>query len=293
MSFVIAVPEALTMAASDLANIGSTINAANAAAALPTTGVVAAAADEVSAAVAALFGSYAQSYQAFGAQLSAFHAQFVQSLTNGARSYVVAEATSAAPLQDLLGVVNAPAQALLGRPLIGNGANGADGTGAPGGPGGLLLGNGGNGGSGAPGQPGGAGGDAGLIGNGGTGGKGGDGLVGSGAAGGVGGRGGWLLGNGGTGGAGGAAGATLVGGTGGVGGATGLIGSGGFGGAGGAAAGWAPPAAWAGAVALAACSAMVDSAGPVALAPRRRRRGGQLLRDRGRWRRWWGRCARW
>lgn len=64
MSFVIAVPEALTMAASDLANIGSTINAANAAAALPTTGVVAAAADEVSAAVAALFGSYAQSYQA-------------------------------------------------------------------------------------------------------------------------------------------------------------------------------------------------------------------------------------
>lgn len=92
MSFVIAVPEALTMAASDLANIGSTINAANAAAALPTTGVVAAAADEVSAAVAALFGSYAQSYQAFGAQLSAFHAQFVQSLTNGARSYVVAEA---------------------------------------------------------------------------------------------------------------------------------------------------------------------------------------------------------
>ncbi|MFT7910319.1 PE family protein, partial [Mycobacterium tuberculosis] len=173
MSFVIAVPEALTMAASDLANIGSTINAANAAAALPTTGVVAAAADEVSAAVAALFGSYAQSYQAFGAQLSAFHAQFVQSLTNGARSYVVAEATSAAPLQDLLGVVNAPAQALLGRPLIGNGANGADGTGAPGGPGGLLLGNGGNGGSGAPGQPGGAGGDAGLIGNGGTGGKGG------------------------------------------------------------------------------------------------------------------------
>lgn len=228
MSFVIAVPEALTMAASDLANIGSTINAANAAAALPTTGVVAAAADEVSAAVAALFGSYAQSYQAFGAQLSAFHAQFVQSLTNGARSYVVAEATSAAPLQDLLGVVNAPAQALLGRPLIGNGANGADGTGAPGGPGGLLLGNGGNGGSGAPGQPGGAGGDAGLIGNGGTGGKGGDGLVGSGAAGGVGGRGGWLLGNGGTGGAGGAASIKVAtGGLGGDGGDAGLFGFGG------------------------------------------------------------------
>lgn len=203
MSFVIAVPEALTMAASDLANIGSTINAANAAAALPTTGVVAAAADEVSAAVAALFGSYAQSYQAFGAQLSAFHAQFVQSLTNGARSYVVAEATSAAPLQDLLGVVNAPAQALLGRPLIGNGANGADGTGAPGGPGGLLLGNGGNGGPGGassiPGMSGGAGGTggaAGLLGwgaNGGAGGLG-DGVGVDRGTGGAGGRGGLLYG---------------------------------------------------------------------------------------------------
>ncbi|MGA7055186.1 MAG: PE domain-containing protein, partial [Mycobacterium sp.] len=42
MSFVIAAPEFVTAAASDLANIGSTLNAANAAATAPTTGVLAA-----------------------------------------------------------------------------------------------------------------------------------------------------------------------------------------------------------------------------------------------------------
>jgi len=50
MSFVIAVPATVEGAATDLANLGSPINAANAAAAAPTTGVLAAGADEVSAA---------------------------------------------------------------------------------------------------------------------------------------------------------------------------------------------------------------------------------------------------
>lgn len=54
MSFVIAVPEFLSAAATDLANLGSTISAANAAASIPTTGVLAAGADDVSAAIAAL-----------------------------------------------------------------------------------------------------------------------------------------------------------------------------------------------------------------------------------------------
>ncbi|WP_152022872.1 PE family protein, partial [Mycobacterium tuberculosis] len=49
MSFVIASPEALLAAATDLAAIRSTIRAANAAAAVPTTGALAPAADEVSA----------------------------------------------------------------------------------------------------------------------------------------------------------------------------------------------------------------------------------------------------
>ena len=60
MSFVIAVPEFVASAATDLSNIGSGLSAANAVAAVPTTGVLAAAQDEVSAAIAALFSSHGQ-----------------------------------------------------------------------------------------------------------------------------------------------------------------------------------------------------------------------------------------
>jgi hypothetical protein len=55
MSYVVAVPEFVASAASDLAAIGSGLNAAHAAAAVPTTAVVAAAGDEVSAAIASCF----------------------------------------------------------------------------------------------------------------------------------------------------------------------------------------------------------------------------------------------
>ena len=133
MSFVVAVPEALGTAATDLASLGSTLNAANAAAAAPTTGILAAAEDEVSAAIAELFSARARAYQALSAQAAAFHDQFVQALTAGARSYVSAEAANLAAFtanpaqtvgQDLLNLINAPSLALTGRPLIGNGANG-------------------------------------------------------------------------------------------------------------------------------------------------------------------------
>jgi hypothetical protein len=62
MSFVIAAPEFLTAAATDLANIGSTVSAASAAASAPTVAVLSAGGDEVSAAVAALFGAHGQAY---------------------------------------------------------------------------------------------------------------------------------------------------------------------------------------------------------------------------------------
>ncbi len=162
MSFVVTIPEALAAVATDLAGIGSTIGTANAAAAVPTTTVLAAAADEVSAAMAALFSGHAQAYQALSAQAALFHEQFVRALTAGAGSYAAAEAASAAPLEGVLDVINAPALALLGRPLIGNGANGAPGTGANGGDGGILIGNGGAGGSGAAGMPGGNGAEHGI-----------------------------------------------------------------------------------------------------------------------------------
>jgi hypothetical protein len=175
MSFVIAAPEFVTAAASDLANVGSTITTANAAAAAPTTGVLAAGADEVSATVATLFDAHGQAYQAISAQTAAFHQQFVQLINSGAGSYAAAEAANASPLQstqqDLLAAINAPTQAALGRPLIGNGAN-ATAPGGTGGAGGLLWGNGGNGAARAAGHNGGNGGAADfLYGTGGTGGS--------------------------------------------------------------------------------------------------------------------------
>src|SRR5436309_344506 len=85
----------------------------------------------------------------------------------------LAAAASTSPFQtvidDVLGVVNAPTNFLLGRPLIGDGTNGVAGTGQAGGDGGILWGNGGMGGSGTPGQSGGRGGNAGLFGDGGVG----------------------------------------------------------------------------------------------------------------------------
>lgn len=54
MSFVVAVPDFIGSAATDLTGIGSTLSAANAAAAIPTTEILAAAEDEISTAIAAL-----------------------------------------------------------------------------------------------------------------------------------------------------------------------------------------------------------------------------------------------
>jgi hypothetical protein len=128
VSVLVVAPELVTSAAADLESIGSAVNAAHQAAAVPTTGLAAAAADEVSAAAAALFAKYGQEFQALSARASAFHQQFVQALSSGSRAYLAAEAAGASLLQavqhDLLGAVNAPTEALLGRALIGTGAIG-------------------------------------------------------------------------------------------------------------------------------------------------------------------------
>jgi hypothetical protein len=230
MTFLTAAPAMVAAAASDVAGIGSTLSAANAAAVVPTTALMPAAADEVSTAIASLFSSYAQAYHSLTAQAANFHQQFVQALNSAGNSYAAAEAVNASPLQTLeqgvLGLINAPTNAMVGRPLVGNGNDGTPGTGQNGGAGGLLVGNGGNGASGAPGQPGGRGGDAGLLGNGGLGGPGGTGVAGS--PGGVGGHGGLLYGQAGANGTNGVAG-TGTGGTGTGGTGTGGTGTGGTG----------------------------------------------------------------
>src|SRR6516165_2504122 len=92
MSFLIATPEVVSTAATDLAGIARNLGAANSAAAASTTGVLPAALDEVSAAIAALFGAHGQAYQAASAQALAFNKQFVQLLGAGASAYANAEA---------------------------------------------------------------------------------------------------------------------------------------------------------------------------------------------------------
>jgi hypothetical protein len=96
MSYVTAQPEALAAAAAALQGIGSAMSSQNAAAAAPTTGVVPAAADEVSALTAAQFAAHAQMYQAVSAQATAVHEMFVNTLGISSGSYLATEAANAA-----------------------------------------------------------------------------------------------------------------------------------------------------------------------------------------------------
>jgi hypothetical protein len=96
MSFVTTQPQMLSAAAGNLHGIGSAVSTATAAAAGPTTGVVPAAADEVSALTAAQFGAHAEMYQVISAQAAAIHEQFVATLATSAGSYLATEAANAA-----------------------------------------------------------------------------------------------------------------------------------------------------------------------------------------------------
>ncbi|OBA82851.1 PE family protein [Mycobacterium sp. 1164966.3] len=96
MSFVTAQPEMLAAAAGNLEALGSSMSAENAAVAAPTTGVVPAAADEVSALTAAQFAAHALMYQAVSAQAAAIHEMFVSTLATSAASYAATEAANAA-----------------------------------------------------------------------------------------------------------------------------------------------------------------------------------------------------
>jgi hypothetical protein len=75
--------------------------------------VIPAALDEVSAAIAAMFGAHGQSFQALSAQAALFHDQFVQALNAGASAYASADANV---VQTLAGAVPASAQAVASSP---------------------------------------------------------------------------------------------------------------------------------------------------------------------------------
>ncbi len=145
-SYVIAAPEALAVAAGDLAGIREAIKAATAAATPSTTGIAAAAGDEVSAAIASLFGSFAEDFHALTAETTLFHAQFVGTLSAAVAAYAGAEFRNVSllvqGLQQLFffdqGIFS-PFTYLTGQPLFGKGAVGPSVTGATG-PGlGALL----------------------------------------------------------------------------------------------------------------------------------------------------------
>lgn len=118
MSYVVALPDAMSDAATNLASIGEVVATAGRAAAADTTGLLAAAEDEVSAAIAAVFSAHGAGFQALNAQAAAFHERFVQTLSGATGAYAAAEAAGAAPLaafeQAAVAVQRLPAEAATG-----------------------------------------------------------------------------------------------------------------------------------------------------------------------------------
>ncbi len=108
MAFVTTVPEALAAASAKLEGLGSALAAQNAAAAASTTGVIPAAADQVSALQATQFSTYGTLYQQISADAQAIHQAFTNALGLSGTSYSAAEATnqSAAGTGGLTGLLN-------------------------------------------------------------------------------------------------------------------------------------------------------------------------------------------
>ncbi len=95
MSLLSIAPDLVSAASGNLENLGAALRSASAAAAGQTTAIAAPAADEVSAAVTALFGARGQEFQALSAKAAAFHEEFVNLLNGGAAQYVSTEVANA------------------------------------------------------------------------------------------------------------------------------------------------------------------------------------------------------
>jgi hypothetical protein len=110
MTYLTTEPQAMAAAAAEVDGIGSAISAANAAAAGPTSSLLAPAADEVSEAVADLFRVYGQEYQAVIRESGLLYGEFAQTLAAAENAYAAAESDALA----LLGVGGASA----GNPVL-------------------------------------------------------------------------------------------------------------------------------------------------------------------------------
>jgi hypothetical protein len=123
MRYVTTAPETLAATAADVERIGTAISQASSAAAGPTSGLLAPAADEVSAAVTTLFGGYSQEYQAAVRQAMTFHGELTQALATAGSAYAQAEASNAALMSGASNALNASVQTLLGQMPMGSGAS--------------------------------------------------------------------------------------------------------------------------------------------------------------------------
>ncbi len=115
MSSVVVVLDMFEMHTANAAQVGSAVTSGNLAAAIPTTQLAAAGADEVSAEIASLFSAHAQTYQAAAAQAAAYQQRFVSNLHAAAASYAATETSIASGLESTLlggGAAAAPLAAI-------------------------------------------------------------------------------------------------------------------------------------------------------------------------------------
>ncbi|MBW0014477.1 PE-PPE domain-containing protein [Mycobacterium sp.] len=102
------IPEQVAAAAADVGNIGARLEAANAVAALPTGSIVPAAADEVSAAITAVFNNQATVFRGLTAQATTFHQRFTQLLSAAFTAYTQTEQAALQALRNLISEVESP-----------------------------------------------------------------------------------------------------------------------------------------------------------------------------------------
>ena len=114
MASLLAQRHLMAAAAADVAEIRSAIGAAKSAAAGPTTGVVAAAADEVSAAPLSCSADTPRSIRRVLKQASVFHEEFAAALAGAGNAYTQAEAANASAISGALRTLTSPIQSLLG-----------------------------------------------------------------------------------------------------------------------------------------------------------------------------------
>ena len=104
MSLLSIAPDIVSSASENLAGLGSALRSATATAATQTTSIAAPAADEISAAITALFGTHAQGFQAASAKAAAFHDDFVNLLKGGTAQYAGTEAAADTSLSENFGL---------------------------------------------------------------------------------------------------------------------------------------------------------------------------------------------